>query len=194
MADDRLPAATRDVVLNAVATADPVVVGLFERFLPPDRRVQRLGTAIDPEMLLSVAGDADRGRTLFAESAALQCRSCHAVGGRGGAVGPALDRVGARLDRRQILESLLEPSKTIAPEYRTWVAVTDDGRSVTGLLVRRTDDEVSIVDAAGKRTDLPAATIDELDPLPTSLMPEHLLRDLTAAQAADLLAYLESLR
>ncbi len=194
VADDRLPAATRDVVLNAVATADPVVVGLFERFLPPDRRVQRLGTAIDPEMLLSVAGDADRGRTLFAESAALQCRSCHAVGGRGGAVGPALDRVGARLDRRQILESLLEPSKTIAPEYRTWVAVTDDGRSVTGLLVRRTDDEVSIVDAAGKRTDLPAATIDELDPLPTSLMPEHLLRDLTAAQAADLLAYLESLR
>jgi len=30
--------------------------------------------------------------------------------------------------------------------------------------------------------------------LPTSLMPEQLLRDLTAGQAADLLAYLESLR
>jgi len=194
VADDRLPAATRMLVLDAAATADPVVSGLFERFLPPDRRVQRLGTAIDPKTLLAVVGDAARGRKLFAESAAMQCRSCHAVGGQGGAVGPALDRVGARLDRRQILESLLEPSKTIAPEYRTWAAVTDDGRSVTGLLVKRTDDEVSIIDAAGKRTDLPAATIDQLDPLPTSLMPEHLLRELTAAQAADLLAYLESLR
>jgi putative heme-binding domain-containing protein len=194
VADDRLPAATRMLVLDAAATADPVVVGLFERFLPPNRRPQRLGTAIDPETLLAAAGDADRGRRLFAESAEVQCRSCHAVGGQGGAVGPALDRVGARLDRRQVLESLLEPSKTVAPEYRTWVAVTDDGRSVTGLLVRRTDEAVSIVDAAGKRSDLPAATIDELDPLPTSLMPEHLLRDLTAQQAADLLAYLQSLR
>jgi putative heme-binding domain-containing protein len=194
VADDRLPAATRGLVLESVATADPVVVGLFERFLPPERRVQRLGTAIDAEMLLAMAGDADGGRKLFAESAALQCRSCHAIGGREGGVGPALDRVGARLDRRQILESLLEPSRTIAPEYRTWVAVMEDGRSVSGLIVRRDDTTVSIVDAVGKRTDLAPPTIDTLDPLPTSLMPEHLLRDLTAGQAADLLAYLQSLR
>jgi len=104
------------------------------------------------------------------------------------------DRVAARLDRRQILESLLEPAKVIAPEYRTWLAVTEDGRSVTGLVAQRTDDTVSIVDAKGKRTDLAAAAIEELEPLPTSLMPEHLLRDLTAGQAADLLTYLQSLR
>ena len=194
VADDRLPAATRAFVLDAVAGVDPVVVGLFERYLPPERRVRRLGTAIDPQALLAVAGDADRGRRLFADSAAVQCRTCHAVGGQGGAVGPALDRVGARLDRQKILESLLEPSKTIAPEYRTWLAVTEDGRSVSGLMVKRTDETVSIVDAAGKRTDLAATTIDELEPLPTSLMPEQLLRDLSTEQAADLLAYLESLR
>ena len=194
VADDRLPTATRGLVLAAVATADPVVVGLFERFLPPERRVRRLGTAIDAEMLLAAAGVADRGRRLFAESAAVQCRTCHAVGGQGGGVGPALDRVGARLDRRQLLESLLEPSKAIAPEYRTWVAVTDDGRTFTGLVEKRNGDTVSIIDAAGKRTDLAAATIDTLDPLPTSLMPGELLRDLTVGQAADLLAYLESLR
>ena len=154
----------------------------------------RLGSAIDPATILSTAGDADRGRRLFAESSVVQCRSCHAMAGKGGGVGPALDRVAARLDRRQLLESLLEPSKTIAPEYRTWTAVTEDGRAVTGLVVHRTDETVSIVDATGKRTDLAAATIDELESLPTSLMPEQLLRDLPAGQAADLLAYLESLR
>jgi putative heme-binding domain-containing protein len=192
--DDRLPAATREFVLDGIGAADTVVIGLFERFLPPERRVRRLGAAIDPQTILSVAGDADRGRRLFAESSAVQCRTCHAVGGQGGAVGPALDRVATRLDRQKILESLLEPSKTIAPEYRTWLAVTDDGRSMTGLIVKRTDETVSIVDAAGKTTELAAATIDELEPLPTSLMPEQLLRDLSAGQAADLLAYLESLR
>ena len=181
-------------MLDAVAAADPVVVGLFERYLPPEQRVRRLGAAIDTAMLLSIAGDADRGRRLFAESAAVQCRTCHAVGGQGGGVGPALDRVGTRLDRQKILESLLEPSNTIAPEYRTWVAVTDDGRSVTGLMVKRTDETVSIVDAAGKLAELPAATLDEIVPLPTSLMPEQLLRDLSAEQAAYLLTYLESLR
>jgi putative heme-binding domain-containing protein len=65
---------------------------------------------------------------------------------------------------------------------------------VIGLVAQRTDETVSIVDATGKRTDLAAAVIEELEPLPTSLMPEHLLRDLTAGQAADLLAYLQSLR
>jgi hypothetical protein len=65
---------------------------------------------------------------------------------------------------------------------------------VTGLIVGRDETTVSIVDAVGKRTDLAPPTIDTLDPLPTSLMPEHLLRDLTPGQAADLLAYLESLR
>jgi putative heme-binding domain-containing protein len=194
VADGRLPAATREFVLDGIGAADTVVIGLFERFLPPERRVRRLGAAIDPKTILSVAGDADRGRSLFAESSAVQCRTCHAVGGQGGAVGPALDRVATRLDRQKILESLLEPSKTIAPEYRTWLAVTDDGRSVTGLMVKRTDETVAIVDAAGKLTELAAATIDELEPLPTSLMPEQLLRDLSAGQAADLLAYLESLR
>ena len=156
--------------------------------------MQRLGTAIDAQALLAISGDTTRGRQLFAESQAVQCRSCHAVAGTGGAVGPALDRVGTRLDRRQLLESLLEPSKTVAPEYRTWLAVTEDGRSVTGLLVAQDQKTISIVDATGKRTDLATATIDELAAVPTSLMPEQLLRDLTAQQGADLLAYLESLR
>jgi putative heme-binding domain-containing protein len=194
VADDRLPAATRRLVLDAVATADPAIAGMLERFLPPGRRVKRLGTSIDAAALLKMPGDSARGRHLFAKSQSVQCRTCHAVGGSGGVVGPALDRVAARLDRRQLLESLLEPSKTVAPEYRTWLAVTDDGRSVTGLLVERNEQTVALVDASGKRTDLPAKSVEELEALPTSLMPEQLLRDLTAQQAADLLAYLESLR
>ncbi len=194
VAADTLPPATRSLVLTQVAAVEPVIAGLFERFLPPAQRVQRLGGQIDPGTILNLTGDTEQGRQLFATSSLMQCRSCHAVGGQGGGVGPALDRVGSRLSRGQLLESLLEPSKTVAAEYRTWLAVTDDGRSVTGLLVERTDDTVALVDASGKRTDLAAESIEELEALRTSLMPEQLLRDLTAQQAADLLAYLQSLR
>jgi glucose/arabinose dehydrogenase len=41
VAADRLPAATRRFVLDASAAADPAIVGLFERFLPPERRANR---------------------------------------------------------------------------------------------------------------------------------------------------------
>jgi putative heme-binding domain-containing protein len=82
----------------------------------------------------------------------------------------------------------------VAPEYHTWLALTEDGLSVTGLLTERNEETIALVDAAGKRTALAAATVEELKALPTSLMPEQLLRDLTARQAADLLAYLEALR
>ena len=194
VADHTLPAAIRSLVVDAAAAADPVIAGLFERHLPPERRIQRLGTEIAPEAILAVTGDVERGRRLFSESTVVQCRSCHAVAGQGGGVGPALDRIGARLDRRQLLESLLEPSKVIAPEYRTWVVLTEDGQTATGLVVNRTADTLTIVDTAGKRTDFAAESIDELEPLSTSLMPEQLLRDLTAGQAADLLSYLETLR
>jgi hypothetical protein len=80
------------------------------------QRVRRLGTSIDPAVILAVEGDAARGRVLFLQSAAVQCRTCHVVGSEGRAVGPALDGVGGRLDTMKLLESLLEPSKVISPK------------------------------------------------------------------------------
>ena len=50
-------------------------------------------------------------------------------------------------------------------------------------------------DAQGKTiTDRRVAEIDQFVPQPRSLMPELLLRDLTAQQVADLLEFLASLR
>ncbi len=45
-----------------------------------------------------------------------------------------------------------------------------------------------------KELRLPAREIVALKAQKTSLMPEHLLRDATAQQAADLLIYLQSLK
>jgi uncharacterized repeat protein (TIGR03806 family) len=191
----RLPAATKAAVLAAAAAhPEPAVTALFEPFLPPGSLEPRLGTSIDPPLILELAGDPARGRSLYLESASLQCRTCHLPGPSGRAVGPALDDVGRRLDRRQILEAILEPSKLIAPEYRGWVVQTAAGRLLTGLVVSRSADGLVLRDIEGKEVALTADEIEEAVPQAVSLMPEHTLRDLTARQAADLLAYLSACR
>ena len=62
------------------------------------------------------------------------------------------------------------------------------------LLIKHSDAEVVLRDAQNNDYRTPSAEIEELFRLQTSLMPEKLLRDLTRQQAADLLAWLESLK
>ena len=191
----RLPAAARDAVLEAAAShPEPAVAAVFEPFLAPGRLEPRLGTAIDPEAILSLEGDPSRGRWLYLHSASLQCRSCHAVEDGDRNLGPSLTDIGRRLDRRRILEAILEPSKSIADAYRTWVVQTSDGRMLTGLIVSRSAKGLVLRDAEGNRTELAADDIEAAVPQAISVMPENTLRDLSPRQAADLLAYLSTCR
>src|SRR5207253_9230660 len=126
----------------AVARTDPQVRDLFERFLPDDQRVQRLGSVIKPEQILALKGDAVRGKELFFKSAGLQCVNCHRIAGTGSTLGPDLTQIGKQYSRGQILESILEPSKSIDPKYVSYLAETADGQVQTGLLVEKNDREV----------------------------------------------------
>ena len=65
---------------------------------------------------------------------------------------------------------------------------------MSGLAVERTKDRVVFKDAQGKTIEVPSAEIDRLAPQSRSLMPDLLVRDLTAQQVADLLEFLASLR
>lgn len=63
---------------------------------------------------LDEGGDPTRGAEVFWTHPIAACSACHAIGGRGGAVGPDLSAVGTRLSRTQILQSLLEPNAELA--------------------------------------------------------------------------------
>ena len=76
----------------------------------------------------------------------------------------------------------------------TYLAETDEGRLVTGLLVKRDADQIVLRDVQNKLIAIPADQVEQLVPQRKSLMPELLLRDMTAQQVADLLAYLGALR
>jgi putative heme-binding domain-containing protein len=175
---------------------DPQFRDLFERFIPEEHRRERLGTSIRAVDLLALEGDADRGRRLW-ESASLGCRSCHHPASDQAtdrpAIGPDLAGIGKRLTRAEILESLLEPSRKVDPKFATWYAETKDGLVHTGLLVERSETDIVIRDAQGRDTRIPRGEVEQFVQQPQSLMPEQLLRDLSAAEAADLLAYLGGL-
>ena len=188
-------AAVKLAVGKGVAHPEPVIRDLFESFVPEEDRVQRLGTKIDPLALLAMPGNADRGRELFAKpKKSLQCASCHRIGTQGKAVGPDLTDVAKRYSRAEILENILDPSKKIDAKYRTWLVQTESGLVHSGLLVERTDDAVTLRNVTGKSVVIPTGEIELIVPQQKSLMPEMLLRDATAQDAADLLAYLSSLR
>ena len=98
------------------------------------------------------------------------------------------------LSRRQILESILDPSKDIDPKFAAYSIDVDDGRRLSGLIVARDEKQLTIRNPEGKDTTVALKHVVSQLPSKKSLMPDQLLRDMTAEQAANLLAFLESLK
>lgn len=142
--------------------------------------------------LRSRQGSADRGRGVFAEAGT--CAKCHVVGGQGRSVGPNLDGIGTKLPREALYEAILAPSAAISHSYETYTALLDDGRSLTGLLVSQSPQEVVLKGADGIEATVAADTVEELVRQPVSLMPADLAAMLSADQLVDLVAYLETLK
>ncbi|MHC4877609.1 MAG: hypothetical protein ACYTGL_14030 [Planctomycetota bacterium] len=181
-------------IARGAANADTIVRDLFEPFVPEEDRTKRLGTSVDPAAILAVKGDATRGRELFLKSTGLQCRNCHRLEKQGRSVGPDLDGIGKRYSSAELLTSVLAPSQKIEPKYQTWLAETSQGRVHSGLMVEESPTEVVIRDATGKDVRLKRDDLELLVAQPKSLMPELQLRDATAQDAADLIAFLKSLQ
>jgi putative heme-binding domain-containing protein len=142
--------------------------------------------------LVKRSGSPELGKAVFAGAGT--CAKCHVVGGEGKAVGPNLSGIGVKLSREAIYESILVPSAAISHSYETYTAVMDDGRSVTGLLVSQSPEQVVIKGADGIDVALAAGEIDELIKQPISLMPADLATTLSAGELVDLVSYLETLR
>jgi putative membrane-bound dehydrogenase-like protein len=137
--------------------------------------------------------DAAAGRRVFFHPKLAGCFRCHKAEGRGQEVGPDLSTVG-RSGRRQILESILQPSALIAPYYQTWALEMTDGRVLTGMLAKTVNDEYTYLDAKGQLFKVNTRDVVETRPVPTSIMPEGLPDLLTDQELRDLLAYLCSRR
>ncbi len=153
----------------------------------------RGGSSLPPVAeLVKRQGDATAGRAVFAGTGT--CAKCHVVEGEGKAVGPDLSGIGAKLSPVALYESILAPSAAISHAYETWTAITEDGRSFSGLLVSQTDDGMVIRGADGVDVSLVTADVEELVRQPVSLMPSDLATVLSEQELVDLVAWLTTLK
>ena len=178
----------------AQQSANVEVRDLFERFVPESERVKRLGDVVNVAALLSLKGDAARGKEVFAAGTSSQCKSCHKINTVGESIGPDLSKIGGKYDRAAILQQILNPSQTIDPQYLTYLLETKSGKIHTGVIVEKNDRAVVLKDARNQTVRVETGEVEILAPQPKSLMPELLLKDMTPGQVADLLEYLGSLK
>jgi putative heme-binding domain-containing protein len=101
--------------------------------------------------------------------------------------------IGKKYERASLLETILNPSKAIAPEYVPYLVATESGQVHAGFRVETTDNHVLLQDENNKQIRIAADEIAGMRQQEKSLMPELVLRDVTAQDAADLLAFLMSL-
>jgi putative membrane-bound dehydrogenase-like protein len=132
-------------------------------------------------------GDLVRGRLLFQK----HCATCHRLFNEGEQVGPDLTHAN-RKDRDYLLVSIVDPSAVIRKEYLSYRVQTTDGRMLTGLVVDQGAAAITLVDAKNKRTTITRDKIEEMEPLPVSLMPEDLLKPLKPKELRNLFRYLQA--
>jgi putative heme-binding domain-containing protein len=159
-------------------------------------RFRRQSSAAEIERLvqaaLTRAGDAQRGRSVFLDTAKAQCIKCHRLDNIGERIGPELTGVGDRFSRMHIIESILEPSRTVTAGFQTINVRLDDGQSIAGLKLSETDATLTLADAKGEKHTLAKARIEEQQPQSKSLMPDGLAQQLSSDQFVDLVAFLVS--
>jgi len=140
------------------------------------------------------AADAEAGRRLFYHANGPGCARCHTVNGRGGRVGPDLSRIVESMNRIQLIQSILEPSSEIAPQFVSWAFETASGKVHTGMLVHENEGKTVIGDAEGKTIELKTIDIVQRVPQTKSVMPDKLPDLMTLQEFRDLVAFLESLK
>jgi putative membrane-bound dehydrogenase-like protein len=132
-------------------------------------------------------GEAGHGREIFGK----HCSSCHRLEGVGHVVGPDLAALSSR-EPTALLQAVFDPNRDIDDRYRSYTALTIDGLSHAGILAGETSTSVTLLEQQGKRHTLLRADLELFENSGKSLMPEGLERDISAAEAADLVAYVSA--
>ena len=131
----------------------------------------------------------ERGKQLYTEAS---CVRCHRLGKEGTFIGPDLTGVARRFSPRDLLESMIDPSKVIDDKYRQTNFELEDGTVLTGTIAQEDEHRVSLAADPLTRHEvlhIPQSQITARKISPLSPMPSGLLNTFSEAEILDLLAY-----
>jgi putative heme-binding domain-containing protein len=146
---------------------------------------------------LTASGAAEPSRGNAANGAKLfeaRCAACHAVGGRGGRLGPDLSRIGALRSASALAGKVRNPSRGFVAGYRPVTIVLGDGRRIRAVAKNEDAFSIQVMDTAERLHGFRKADVREVVYEPRSLMPPFDAAALSDSDLSDLVAYLSSLR
>ena len=169
--------------LKTAGIYDPDTVALRESIVPrPAADLAEL--SIDESARLT--GDAARGKNTVT-----RCLMCHASGGTGAELGPALDGWGRGKSAEVIATALIRPSAEIAQGYEGMELRTKDGLTIQGILIKE-GDPLMMRSMGGITQIIPSDRVATRRRMPQSLMMSAAQLGLTTQDVADIVAFLRS--
>ena len=132
----------------------------------------------------------EQGKVMFEAG---RCNLCHMMRGEGGAIGPDLTQLGTRFSPKDMLESIIEPNKTVSDQYAATVFTMKDGTSILGRLISENNDTYSVSQnpfAPETLREIPKADVVSTKYSYISTMYPGLINGMNEEELKDLIAYL----
>jgi len=169
---------------EALATLDAKLVEIEQEKSQRSTRIESLVASMS-------SANAAEGEKVFASGKGA-CLVCHRVGDLGGRIGPDLSTIGRIRGARDLYESILYPSESIARDFETFeISVKSKDTPVhVGLIDAQTTAGLELIGLSGQKQVIPHEEVTAIKRLPVSLMPMGLDQTLTAEELRDLVAYL----
>ncbi|WP_298863436.1 PVC-type heme-binding CxxCH protein [uncultured Gimesia sp.] len=136
---------------------------------------------------LKLKGNPVNGKLVFKKS----CSACHRLENVGVQLGADLKAIKDR-GTEAVLLNILDPNREVKPQYVTYLLLTTQGRTITGLIKSENANSITIARADGTSDTVLRIDIDELISSKLSFMPEGLEKQINKQEMADLLAYLNA--
>jgi putative membrane-bound dehydrogenase-like protein len=119
------------------------------------------------------------------------CAQCHKHGELGVAIGPNLTGMAVH-PKPEILMNVLDPSRSVESNFRTYQILTGDGKVISGMLAGESANSIRIINAQGKEELVLRTEIEEMNASVKSLMPEGFESSISKQEMADLLSFLNN--
>lgn len=184
---DLIPAAHLDAVRRQrlLSHKDAGVRGRAEKVFGGATNPDRQRILDEFRNVLSISGDAARGKLAFEKS----CAKCHRLHDAGHTVGPDLASLTNKTPEYLLME-ILDPNRNLDSRYIEYFAITKSGQTVTGVLSSETSTSITLRAAEGKEHVFLRQELDEFQSRGKSLMPEGIEKELSPQELADVIAYL----
>lgn len=175
----------RSRIQRILSGADDRIQTRLRNLIPMDVRTSRVSVVEAWRSTLSMSGNADRGRKVYERV----CAACHRHGGLGKDIGPPLHDT-ARRPAEALLIDILDPGRQLKPLYQSYVVQTSDGRVLTGMIQKETQNAITLRRSDGTAVELLRIQIESLRSTGVSFMPEGIEKQIDEQAMADLLSYL----